>query len=102
MHYHSLLAYLTETALSIPLSTRQATLHACLTSTHAFFSFMFSIPTVDYYRLTYISWSQMRHALVVLYKLSSFESPDWNPSHVREILDLSIIIQNIVSRFESI
>jgi hypothetical protein len=102
MHYHSLLTYLTETALSIPLSTRQATLHACLTSTHAFFSFLFSIPLVDYYKMTYASWSQMRHILVVLYKLSSFESPDWHPTHVREILDLSIIMQNIISQFEKI
>lgn len=102
MHYHSLLTYLTETALSIPLSTRQATLHACLTSTHAFFSFLFSIPLVDYYKLTYVTWSQMRHILVVLYRLSSFESPDWDLSHVRNILDLSTIIQNIISQFEKI
>ena len=102
MHFHSLLAYLTETALSIPLSTRQATLHACLTSTHAFFSFLFSIPLDDYYRITYITWSQMRHIVEVLYKLSSFESTDWDPSHVREILDLSIVIQNIISQFEKL
>jgi hypothetical protein len=44
----------------------------------------------------------MRHILVVLFKLSSFDSPDWDPSHVREILDLSIIIQNIISQFEKI
>jgi hypothetical protein len=102
MHYYSLLAYLTEIALSIPLQSRQATLHACLTSTHAFFSFLFSIPLTDYYKLTYISWSQMRHILIVLYKLSSFESHDWDPSHVRGVLDLSIILDNIVSQFEQI
>lgn len=102
MHYHSVLTYLTENALTFPLSTRQATLHACLTSTHAFCSFLFSIPLVDWYKITYVSWSQMRHILVVLYKLSNFESPDWDPSHVREILDLSLIIDNIVLQLEKV
>jgi hypothetical protein len=63
---------------------------------------LFSIPLVDWYKVTYVSWSQMRLILVVLYKLSNFESPDWNPSHVREILDLSIVIENIVSQLEKV
>jgi hypothetical protein len=102
MHYHCVLAYLTETALTFPLSTRQATLHACLTSTHAFCSFLFSIPLVDWYKITYVSWSQMRHVLIVLYKLSNFESPDWDLSHVRRILDLSVVLENIVSQLEKV
>jgi hypothetical protein len=57
---------------------------------------------MDYYKLTYATWSQMRHILVVLYKLSCFESADWDPTHVREILDLSTILQNIISQFERI
>lgn len=102
MHYHSLLAYLTGIALTIPLSTRQATLHACLTSTHAFFSFLFSVPVIDWYKFTYISWAQTRHNIILLQRLSSFESPDWDLSHVREILDLSLIIQNVINQVEKI
>ena len=89
MHYHSVLSHLTETALTFPLLTRQATLHACLISTHAFFSFLSSIPLVDWFKITYVSWSQMRYILAVFYKSSNFESPDWSPSHVLDILDLS-------------
>ena len=102
MHYHGVLSYLTETALTFPLSTRQATLHACLTSTHAFFSFLFSIPLVDWYKITYISWCQVRYILTVLFKLSNFESPDWDLTHVREILDLSLIIENVISQLETV
>lgn len=102
MHYHSLLAYLTELALSIPFPSRQATLQACLTATHSFFTIMFSVPLTDYYKLTYFSWMQVRNIIVVLCKLSSFESPDWDPSHVRGVLDLSLILDNMISQFEKI
>jgi hypothetical protein len=40
--------------------------------------------------------------MVVLFELSNFESPDWDPSHVRGVLDLSLIIDNMVSQFEKI
>lgn len=102
MHYHSLLAYLTETALSIPLPSRHATLRACLTSTQAFLSFLFCVPIVDYYKFTYVSWAQLFHVLVVLFKLSSFESPDWDLTHVRGVMGLSQILDNVISRFQEI
>lgn len=102
MHYHSLLAYLTETALSIPLPSRHATLRACLTSTQAFLSFLFCIPLVDYYKFTYVSWAQLFHILVVLFKLSSFDGPDWDLTHVRGVVDLSQILDNVISRFQEI
>jgi hypothetical protein len=102
MHYHSLLAYLTETALAIPLPSRHATLHACLTSTQSFLSFMFYVPLVDYYKFTYVSWAQMMHILVVLYKLSNFESPDWDLTHVRGVADLSQVLDNLIARFQQL
>jgi len=102
MHYHSLLAYLTETALSVPLPSRHAILRACLTSTQAFLSFLFCVPIADYYKFTYVSWAQLFHILVVLFKLSSFESPDWDLTHVRGVMDLSQILDKIISRFQEI
>jgi hypothetical protein len=36
------------------------------------------------------------------FKLSNFERPDWDPSHIRQILDLSLIFENIVSQLEQI
>ena len=102
MHYHSILIYLTETALAIPLASRQATLHACLSSTHAFLAVLFSVPIIEYYKFTYVSWIQLSHTLGVLSKLSSFESSDWDPSHVQGVLDLSVVLDGLIDRFESL
>ncbi|MCJ1389948.1 hypothetical protein MMC18_002806 [Xylographa bjoerkii] len=102
MHYHSVLIFLTETALSIPLPSRQATLHACLTSVQGFLYSLFSIPTFEYYKFTYISWLQFYRTIIVLSKLSSFESDDWDPSHVRGVVDLSLILDGIIARFEEL
>ncbi len=102
MHYHSILIYLTETALAIPLTSRGATLHACLSSTHSFLAVLFSIPTFEYYKITYVTWIQLSHLLGVLAKLSSFESNDWDPSHVQGVLDLSLVLDGLIARFESL
>ncbi|MCJ1382984.1 hypothetical protein MMC17_006097 [Xylographa soralifera] len=102
MHYHSALIYLTETALSIPFPSRQATLQACLASVHGFLYSLFSVPTFEYSKFTYISWLQLYRAILVLSKLSSFESDGWDPSHVRGVVDLSLILDGIIGRFEEL
>ena len=102
MHYHSVLIVLTETALSIPVPSRQATLYACLTSAHGFLYSLFSVPSFEYSKFTYISWLQLYRTIIVLSKLSSFESDDWDPRHVRGVLDLSHILDGIIVRFEEV
>ncbi|MCJ1437433.1 hypothetical protein MMC27_006820 [Xylographa pallens] len=98
----NVLIVLTETALSIPFPSRQATLHACLTSVHGFLYSLFSVPTFEYPKLTYISWLQLYRTIIVLSKLSSFESDDWDPTHVRGVVDLSLILDGIIARFEEL
>ena len=36
----------------------------------------------------------------MLAKLSSFESDDWDPTNVRSVVDLSLILDGIIGRFE--
>lgn len=99
MHYHCILVYLTETALYSPtLPSRVATLHACLTSIISFFSALFSVPTLDYYKCIYPIWIQMMYSLGVLSKLSLFESNDWDLSHVGRMFDLSIVLEGMIGR----
>lgn len=102
MHYHSVLASLTETALFSPLPSRSATLHTCLISTHAFLSSLFSVPTLEYYRFSYVSWMQLLHVLGVLSKLSRFESDDWDLSHVRGVLDLGLVLEGLIGKFREL
>jgi hypothetical protein len=96
------LIYLTETALSIPLSSRQATLHACLASTQSFLFCVFSVPTLEYYKVTYLTWIQLLHALDVLCNLSSYQSLDWDPTHVRGVIDVSLVIDGVIRKFEEL
>jgi len=100
MHYHSILTYLTETALLIPFPSRQATLHACLASTQSFLSVLFSIPTKQYFKFTYVTWAQMMHTLGVLSKLFHFDSPDWDFTHVQGVVDLSLVLGGLIGKFE--
>ncbi|TAQ89435.1 hypothetical protein B7494_g2208 [Chlorociboria aeruginascens] len=99
IQYHSVLTFLTETALFIPLPSRSATLHACLTATQATLSSLFSVPVYEYHKLSYGSWLQIFHTLGTLSNLSSFESDDWDPSHARRVVDLSLVLDNIIIRF---
>jgi len=103
MHYHSILVYLTETALYTPsLPSRQAILHACLTSIISFFSVLFSFPVAEYYKFPYLSWVQVNHSLTALSKLSLFTSDDWDLSHVGRMMDLSLVLDGILSRFNEV
>ena len=84
------------------MPSRQATLHACLNSAHSFLATLFSIPVMDYYKPTYITWMQQIHVFVVLSKLSSFESDDWDLAHVRDMVDLSVVTDRFVARLEEL
>ncbi|KAI9745103.1 MAG: hypothetical protein M1818_001381 [Claussenomyces sp. TS43310] len=96
------LIYLTETALFVPLPSRQAILHACLTSTQSFFSLYLSIPLDNYHKITYVSGLQLTYALTVLDKLSHTESDDWDSTHVQGVVNISLVLDGIIARFEAI
>lgn len=57
---------------------------------------------MHYYKVPYVSWVQMNYALTVLSKLSLFESNDWDLSHVSGIMDLSVVMDGMLLRFEQI
>lgn len=100
MHYHSTLIFLNEMALRVPVTTRQAALYTCLTSIQAFLSLLGSIRTEESFKFTYCYWTQLTHILIVLGKVSCFECEEWDLRHVREVLDLSVVLEGFIARFE--
>ncbi|RDW82404.1 hypothetical protein BP6252_03516 [Coleophoma cylindrospora] len=100
MHYHSTLIFLNEMALRVPVASRQAALHTCLTSIQAFLSLLGSIRTEESFKFTYCYWTQLTHILIVLGKVSCFECEEWDLRYVREVLDLSFVLEGFIARFE--
>ena len=45
---------------------------------------------------------QLANAMVVLHKLSTFESPDWDLDYVRQTVDFGNILDNLIRRFNEI
>ncbi|KAL3425401.1 tRNA processing endoribonuclease [Phlyctema vagabunda] len=73
-------------------------LHACLTSIISFFTIFLAASTSQYLGITIINGSHMVHAIAVLSKLSLFEAEDWDPKHVRDTLDLNMILDRLIQR----
>ncbi|KAL3425507.1 tRNA processing endoribonuclease [Phlyctema vagabunda] len=100
MQYHSTLVFLNEMAMKVPVPTRHLALHTCLTSIQSFLSLLGSVRTEESFKFTYCYWTQLTHILIVLGKISCFECEDWDLRHVRDVLDLSIVLDGFIARFE--
>jgi hypothetical protein len=102
MHYYAMLTYLTETSLFIPIPSRHATLQACLSSVQGWIYTLFSVPLLRYYKFTYTHWVQFLYVISALGKLSNFDSDDWDVSHVRSVIDLSLALDRMIDQFEAL
>lgn len=57
---------------------------------------------MEYYKVIYPVWQQMMYSFGVLSKLSLLESDDWDLSHVGRMVDLSIVLDGMLDRFEEV
>jgi hypothetical protein len=77
------------------------TLYACFQATRSWFESYLSIPFADYCTLSLLHFGQLFHAIGALYKLSVFDVPEWDIATVRETLDLSSLLDQVVLRLEA-
>jgi hypothetical protein len=71
-------------------------LNACLQATKSWFDVFFSFPPATYIGFPATVLIQMAQSVIVLYRLSMFEDPDWDIRTVRETANLSLILEKII------
>ncbi|KAL3426139.1 zn 2cys6 transcription factor [Phlyctema vagabunda] len=68
-------------------------LFACLNAAKSWIDVFFSIPPAQYIGFSALIYANMMHSFVDLYRLSTFENPEWNRGLVSEILDVSYFLE---------
>jgi hypothetical protein len=111
LHYHSVEMSIFELGLSNPTPSassyshdfhRLETLHSCLKATQVFFEIFLSLP-VDLARsLSFITFKQGAFGLVMLHKLSTFESQDWDLNYVRQTVNFGKVLDQLMDWFDKV
>ena len=73
-------------------------LYACLMSVKAVFGAFFTLPVSLCNSMSTITFSQLRHATLIAFKLSFIEVPGWDLAHVRQALPLLEYLEQMISR----
>jgi hypothetical protein len=110
MHYHAAEISLYEASLrqsplftsSIPANIRIELLCSCLRACKSYFESFLSIPAAEYIALSMASWSHVTHALGVLHILSSLDSPDWNLAYVRDTIEFTAVLGQLIERLDTV
>ncbi|KAM0134431.1 hypothetical protein ACHAO1_005643 [Botrytis cinerea] len=108
MHLYNTELTIHEVALSkeyladIPDSQRLESLCICFQSVKSWFELYFSTPCRDHTSFTFPIYTHMAHCMVALYRLSVFEDPQWDIQLVRQQLDLSLILGQIIKTWENV
>lgn len=101
IHEHSL----DSCPASTPVLERIDSLWACLSATKSWFTLFFRldiIPLFQYPQLAMPVFNQLAHCLIVLFRLSTFESPHWERKRVRQELNLGETVKLMASRWEEV
>jgi hypothetical protein len=108
LHYHSVEVNIYELGLSMPTPLaschghefqRLETLHSSLQAVNAFFDNFLALPLHLARSLSFFTYVQIAPSMVLLHKLSTFESQDWNLDYVRETLNFGNIIDQLIGWF---
>ena len=70
-------------------------LFACLDVIKTYFEKLYTIPTTQYYHLTYFMWAMMGHMSVVLSKLCLFEGDGWDPDYARSTFNFLEMVETV-------
>jgi hypothetical protein len=111
MHFHHAEVYLYEVALSKtivlselngPDSKRLELLSSCLRACKSASETFLLIPPADYPKYGTILWTDLVYNFIVLHALSCYDSPNWNLSYVREVLDFPDMLNSIIEGFNRV
>lgn len=110
MHYHAaeilvseLCFYMTPTTPTQgPSPKRIDALWMCLTATRNLINVFFSLKSQPIFSFSAVSLQQLYLALATLSKLSLFKADDWDVNYAQPSLDLTTLLDNLVTRMEEL
>ena len=93
-----------STAGSFSYSIRLDILLLCLEATERFCAGFLDLPAETYCQMSFIQWSALIYATVVLYKLSVglAQVPEWDVSVARSAISLEMFLETVYTRMHSI
>jgi hypothetical protein len=107
--FHTIIVIHEHSLDACPASTttleRIDSLWACLSATKSWFTLFFCldvIPLFQYPQLAMPVFNQLAHCLIVLFRLSTFEYPNWDRKRVRQELNLGETVKLMASRWEEV
>jgi hypothetical protein len=76
-------------------------LHSCLVACQLSFQIILTISSQNFVSLSMLDFGRMSHAISTLFKLSVLDVPGWDREHVRQTIDISVILEQCVRRLDS-
>jgi hypothetical protein len=87
---------------NVPDYKQTEALLACLAATKKWFELAFQIPPAMYIAFSTAMFTQIAHAIITLYRLSTFEGVDWDHSLARETAELSATLGTFIERMREV
>lgn len=84
---------------NLPDVARLDIYYACLHAVKAWFDHFLTLPPAAYYTTPFLTFSQLSHCTIALYRLSVLEDPVWDRASVRSTIDLIATLDEIGDRF---
>lgn len=109
LHIHHTELVVHETALSKGSTgsnshdfERLESLYACLHAVKNWFDIFQTCSPAVCVGLSMSIFTHLAHCIIALYRLSTFEFPDWNLGLVREIANLSLLLDRMVTKMAQV
>jgi hypothetical protein len=74
---------------------RLESLYSCLQAAKSWIDIFLAFPPARYIGLSMLTSTQLAHCVVVTYRLSTLDAPDWDRGLVRETVNLSAILDQL-------
>lgn len=88
--------------ISGPDFQRLESLYTCLRATKSWFDLFLVFSPALYVGVSFLTFTQLAHCLIALYRLSTLDDPDWDLGLVRETLDLSLVLDQVVTKMAQV
>ena len=77
-------------------------LYICLHAIKNWFDIFLALPAADYVGVSMVQFTQLAHCMIALFRLSTFDWPDWDRNLVRNYANLSMILDQLVAKFAQV
>ncbi|KAF1809130.1 hypothetical protein P152DRAFT_495064 [Eremomyces bilateralis CBS 781.70] len=84
-----------------PVLSRPGILSACLDATRDLLQTILEIPHSDYFLMTYASWAQVAHAIIVLTKLCLSKIDGWDNIEAEKQINFLFLIDELIDRLQT-